>query len=211
MKHTNKVAKPSASRERLVDAAEFLMSRHGYLGTSISMVCKELKIPPTSIYWHFKSKEDLLVAVIKQGAERFLSRMDELERQYLKEKSSDHKKIIKIAAKLLDSDHDFFRFMMLIMVDSRNFPERGISTITDLRKRSLNWWKGLLMVVFAPLGEVKAKKLTNEYAAYCRHTINGAVIAQEFDENVSITKTFSQIFTLMEVLRDQLMTERVSD
>lgn len=210
MKQTQKGAKPSASREKLVDAAEFLMSRHGYLGTSISMVCKELKIPPTSIYWHFKSKEDLLVAVIKQGAERFLSRMDELERQYMKEKSSNHKKIIKIAAKLLDSDYDFFRFMMLIMLDRRNFPEQGINTITNLRKRSLNWWKGLLMVVFSPLGEEKAKKLTDEYAAFCRHTVNGAVIAQEFDENVSITKTFSQVFRLMEVLRDQLMAEQES-
>lgn len=210
MKRTNKVEKPSASRDRLIDAAGILMSQHGYLGTSISMVCKELKIPPTSIYWHFRSKEDLLVAVMEKGAERFLRRIEKLERQFKAEKKSNTKDVIKAAAKLLEDDHVFIRFWIHIVLEKRNFSKESMKIITDLRKKSLTWWEGLLMTFFSPLGEEQAKKMTHEYAAFCRHTINGAVIAKEFDEDVSIIKTFMRVFTLMEALRDQLMAERIN-
>ncbi|MGY2092992.1 TetR/AcrR family transcriptional regulator [Nocardia gipuzkoensis] len=59
------------SREQLLDVAERLMSVNGYAGTAVSLICKEAGVAPTSLYWHFGSKEGLLAAVMERGAARW--------------------------------------------------------------------------------------------------------------------------------------------
>ena len=39
----------------------------GYSGTSIAAVSKASGLPPSSIYWHFTDKDDLLAAVIERS------------------------------------------------------------------------------------------------------------------------------------------------
>jgi AcrR family transcriptional regulator len=61
-----------ASRELILDTVERLMASKGYAGTSISNVSAACGLSPSSIYWHFGSKEGLLAAVLARGADRFL-------------------------------------------------------------------------------------------------------------------------------------------
>ncbi|CAM2917148.1 TetR/AcrR family transcriptional regulator [Skermania piniformis] len=55
------------SRERILDAASEIASMRGYSGTSIAAVSKVSGLPPSSIYWHFADKDDLLAAVIERS------------------------------------------------------------------------------------------------------------------------------------------------
>jgi AcrR family transcriptional regulator len=67
-------------RELLLDAAERLMSERGYAGTPVSAICQAAGVAPTSLYWHFGSKEGLLASVMERGAARWfaaLPRWDE--------------------------------------------------------------------------------------------------------------------------------------
>ncbi|MFE3060734.1 TetR/AcrR family transcriptional regulator [Nocardia sp. NPDC059239] len=61
----------NGSRGQLLDVAERLMSVNGYAGTAVSAVCNEAGVAPTSLYWHFGSKEGLLAAVMERGATRW--------------------------------------------------------------------------------------------------------------------------------------------
>lgn len=56
----------SATRERILTAADQVLSERGYAGTSISAICEHAGVAPTSIYWHFGSKAGLLQAVLRQ-------------------------------------------------------------------------------------------------------------------------------------------------
>jgi AcrR family transcriptional regulator len=56
----------SATRDRILTAADQVLSERGYAGTSISAICQRAEIAPTSIYWHFGSKAGLLQAVLRQ-------------------------------------------------------------------------------------------------------------------------------------------------
>lgn len=54
-----------ATRERLVDAAVRLITRHGFAGTSLQMIADELGFTKAAIYYHFRTREQLLSAVVE--------------------------------------------------------------------------------------------------------------------------------------------------
>ncbi|WP_457746927.1 TetR/AcrR family transcriptional regulator [Sulfurimonas sp.] len=61
------------TREKILDVVFELVYIYGYHGTSMSMILKECAIPKGSLYHHFKSKKDMVLAVIK---ERLAPKMD---------------------------------------------------------------------------------------------------------------------------------------
>ena len=59
------------TREDVIAAAGRLFASHGYHGTSMRDLGRELGLRGSSLYSHVTSKEDLLVAVVERGAEHF--------------------------------------------------------------------------------------------------------------------------------------------
>lgn len=59
------------TREDVIEAAGRLFASRGYHGTSMRDLGRELGLRGSSLYSHVASKEDLLVAVVQRGAERF--------------------------------------------------------------------------------------------------------------------------------------------
>lgn len=55
------------SRDAILDTGGELMSRHGYAATSISMISAASGLPTSSIYWHFRSKDGIYVAVLERA------------------------------------------------------------------------------------------------------------------------------------------------
>lgn len=63
-----------ATRARLLEAAVRLITHHGFAGTSLQMIADELGFTKAAIYYHFRTREQLLSAVV----EPFLTRMREV-------------------------------------------------------------------------------------------------------------------------------------
>jgi AcrR family transcriptional regulator len=55
------------SRRRILDAAAEVAGVRGYDGTSIALVSEKCGLPASSIYWHFKNKDELIAAVIERS------------------------------------------------------------------------------------------------------------------------------------------------
>jgi AcrR family transcriptional regulator len=64
----------TARRTELVAVAARLFSERGYHGTSMQDLGNELGIQRGSLYAHIGSKEELLLDVVEEGADRFLER-----------------------------------------------------------------------------------------------------------------------------------------
>lgn len=62
---TGSGANRAATRERLVAAAVRLFTRHGFAGTSLQMIADELGFTKAAIYYHFRTREQLLTAVVE--------------------------------------------------------------------------------------------------------------------------------------------------
>ena len=63
-------------RQHLLDAAAGLICRRGYHGTSMRDIGRATDMLAGSIYYHFASKDELLVAIYAEGVQRIAERVD---------------------------------------------------------------------------------------------------------------------------------------
>jgi AcrR family transcriptional regulator len=63
------VTEEASTKDRLIDAAMRLFCERGYAATGVASVLKEAGVNSGSLYYFFKSKEDLLVAVLEKYLE----------------------------------------------------------------------------------------------------------------------------------------------
>lgn len=69
--------KRAEKREHLIEVATELFNRLGYHAAGVDQVIAEAGIAKTTLYRHFKSKEELIVAVLKRVDARFREDMRE--------------------------------------------------------------------------------------------------------------------------------------
>lgn len=72
-------AKPRKSNNRLdqlLDAAAGLFAAKGYRETTIREISNAIGMLPGSVYYHFPSKHELLLAVYEEGVRRMLQRLE---------------------------------------------------------------------------------------------------------------------------------------
>jgi len=60
-------------RQQLLEAAAHRFAVRGYEGTSIRDIARDVGMLPGSVYYHFRSKEELLLAVHRQGVEHVMT------------------------------------------------------------------------------------------------------------------------------------------
>ena len=71
--------KGSANRQRIVDAADHLFYSRGYNQTSFSDISEQTGIPRGNFYYYFKTKEDILQAVIDARVDEYNQLLAECE------------------------------------------------------------------------------------------------------------------------------------
>ncbi len=62
-----------SKREVLLDTALDLFARHGYRGAGINSILRESGVAKKTLYSHFPSKDDLIVAVIDYYGKKFIA------------------------------------------------------------------------------------------------------------------------------------------
>lgn len=60
-----------SNRERLVDAAAELFHRQGYRGTSLEELLERTGVSRSNLYYHFRGKAALALAVVRRWIERY--------------------------------------------------------------------------------------------------------------------------------------------
>jgi AcrR family transcriptional regulator len=59
--------KAARTRERILDAAARELAEHGYSGSSLRRVAGAAELKPGSLYFHFKTKDELMLTVLREG------------------------------------------------------------------------------------------------------------------------------------------------
>lgn len=62
-------------KQHLIDTAYQLFNRHGYHATGIDRILEESGVSKATLYKHFRSKEELILAVLQQRNEQVLALM----------------------------------------------------------------------------------------------------------------------------------------
>ncbi|MFB6641364.1 TetR/AcrR family transcriptional regulator [Streptomyces chartreusis] len=120
------------SRQRILDAAVEIAGERGYDGTSIAAVSAKCGLPASSIYWHFKDKDDLIAAVIERSFEAWLTAV-ELPGE---EAGTPLERVTAMAgnvAKSLVDAPDFLRLGLMLALERRPTEPRGRTVFLQVR------------------------------------------------------------------------------
>jgi AcrR family transcriptional regulator len=69
------------SRQRFIDAAIRLFARHSFAGTSLQMIADEVGVTKSAVHHHFRTREELLTAVVEPLAEELRAAIAAAETQ----------------------------------------------------------------------------------------------------------------------------------
>lgn len=72
---TTQAAVRAGPKEAIRNCAIELFGKQGYTGTSMRDIAKAVGVLPGSLYAHIESKEALLIEIVEDGIERFVSRV----------------------------------------------------------------------------------------------------------------------------------------
>ena len=77
-KRTAKQERAERTRIEILQAAIELFARRGILATTMNELAKAIKMTPGALYWHFPTKEDLLLASMEELHRRFIGEFAEV-------------------------------------------------------------------------------------------------------------------------------------
>jgi AcrR family transcriptional regulator len=71
-KRTIKQDRAVKTRQEILNSAITLFARRGILATTMAELARAIHMTPGALYWHFPTKEDLLLAAIEELHQRFV-------------------------------------------------------------------------------------------------------------------------------------------
>lgn len=63
--------------QQVLDGAARVFAQRGFAAASVRDIVQPIGMQPGSLYYHFPAKEDLLVAVYREGVRRLIARVDQ--------------------------------------------------------------------------------------------------------------------------------------
>ncbi|WP_409436777.1 TetR family transcriptional regulator [Mycobacterium sp. SMC-14] len=163
------------SRERILDAASEIAAERGYEGTSIALVSAKCELPASSIYWHFKNKDDLIAAVIERSFASWLSAWQ------VPEEGTAHQRVqglaMQIAKALLESP-DFIRLGLMLALERRPIEARARAMFIQVRTQTAVALTQTLSELTPGLTETQMRQLVT----YAIAGADGLFIANEVDD-----------------------------
>src|SRR6266478_2785694 len=71
----------TSKRDRLIEAAKIMFYQQGVTGTTLADIAQRAQIPLGNVYYHFRTKEALVEAVIQAHLQELQSLFAQLDRQ----------------------------------------------------------------------------------------------------------------------------------
>jgi AcrR family transcriptional regulator len=99
-------SKGERNRQRIVEAANLLFYQRGYNQTSFSDIAAAAEVPRGNFYYYFKTKDDILEAVIEDRMELLRGLLPRWEAEYPDPKGR-LKRFVEI---LLNEEHNILRY-----------------------------------------------------------------------------------------------------
>ncbi|MFE8015889.1 TetR family transcriptional regulator [Streptomyces antibioticus] len=168
------------SRQRILDAAVEIAGERGYEGTSIAAVSAACGLPASSIYWHFKDKDDLIAAVIERSFDTWLAAV-ELPGE---ETGTPLERVTALAgnvAKSLVEAPDFLRLGLMLALERRPAEPRGRTVFLQVRDIARAKIAEMAEVLVPGLDEESVQTLTTYAVAgadglFVQREINGDAV-----------------------------------
>ncbi|NUT24525.1 MAG: TetR/AcrR family transcriptional regulator [Streptomyces sp.] len=147
------------SRQRILDAAVEIAGERGYEGTSIAAVSAKCGLPASSIYWHFKDKDDLIAAVIERSFATWLAAVELPGEGYGTPLERTVAMAANVAKSLVEAP-DFLRLGLMLALERRPAEPRGRTVFLQVREIAGRKITEMIETLFPGLDDAAVHTLT---------------------------------------------------
>jgi AcrR family transcriptional regulator len=196
---TKKQQQGEQSRELILDATERLMSTRGYAATSISDIRKACGLPPSSIYWHFGSKDGVLAAVMERGADRFFAAIPT---------SEDADEQLAVLSALQAQHPDFLRLLYMLSLERNNDPAVA-AVIRRVRDTAIRRFRDVVTRLLpTDVRPSKADRVATELTALAVALSDGVFFAKHLEPDTDVERMYLRLFQTVTALIPILLEEK---
>lgn len=187
------------SRRKILDAAVEVAGERGYEGTSIALVSAKCGLPASSIYWHFKDKDELIAAVIERSFATWLDAVS-----LPGEDGDTRERILGLAvtvAKGLLEAPDFLRLGLMLALERRPQEPSARTMFLRVRDTAHRYFADIIRESGGELDEASVQLLTT----YAIAAADGLFIAKEVGgDSVDLIRLFELHATSVLTAAEQL-------
>jgi AcrR family transcriptional regulator len=165
--------KPQDSRDEILKAAIRLFARRGFHETSMSEVAREAKVSKALIFWHFKTKEELFLAVLNRLLEPYF--IDFAEEVGALDERAQFRKLVQSYLLFVRDNGASVRFFLGQLLHGEKVPEElGVQVM-----KLYDGYRGLMIDVIrrAQDKHMCSRDITPEAAvSFMMSALNGSLI-----------------------------------
>lgn len=196
---TKKQQQGEQSRELILDATERLMATRGYAATSISDIRAACGLPPSSIYWHFGSKEGVLAAVMERGADRFFAAIPSGETA---------EQQLKVTARLQADHPDFLRLFYMLSLE-RSADPAVAEVVRHVRDTAIARFRDAISQLLpADTPPTKADRVVTELTAVAVAFSDGIFFAEHLETGATdVERMYRRLYQTITALIPILLEE----
>jgi AcrR family transcriptional regulator len=191
MASTKPATRGDQSRRDILDAAEHLMAHDGYSAVSIARLEDASGLPASSIYWHFGSKERVLLAVMERGAEQFFVTLDRIE-------SFDGEPLERVRALFAAmaqhlSEHPLFLRLLLTVGLQRSATGEAGAVVDHIRSEGLAHAKEISRVVAEAVDHEVDEHTIEEMGRLVMAVADGLVFSAQIGEPIRLEELMQRM------------------
>ncbi|MFB4308504.1 TetR/AcrR family transcriptional regulator [Actinomadura sp. GTD37] len=137
------------SRLRILEATLAIAAERGYDGTSIALVTEATGLPASSVYWHFRNKDELLAETLEFSYRRWRETAPTWqERVGIADPAEEIRDRLQRASHAITTRPEFWRLgLMLGLANRPKEPaarRRYIEVRAETRTAIRDWWEQVL-------------------------------------------------------------------
>ncbi len=165
------------SRDEILKAAMQLFANRGFHETSMSEVAREARVSKALIFWHFKTKEDLFVAVLNRLLEPYF--IDFTEEAAAMDERAQIEKLVESYLSFVRDNASSVRFFLAQMLHDQKLSE----SLNEQVLRLYSGYRAMLVELIKSAQEkgICARRSAPESAAaFLLSALNGLLIEYLF-------------------------------
>jgi AcrR family transcriptional regulator len=166
-------AQSNDSRDEILKAAMQLFANRGFHETSMSEVAREARVSKALIFWHFKTKEELFVAVLNRLLEPYF--IDFSEEAAAMDERAQILKLVESYLAFVRDNASSVRFFLAQMLHDQKLSE----SLNEQVLKLYNGYRAMLVELIASgqNKEICTRRTTPESAAaFLLSALNGLLI-----------------------------------
>ena len=168
------------SRDEILRAAMHLFANRGFHETSMSEVAREAHVSKALIFWHFKTKEELFVAVLNRLLEPYF--IDFAEEAGVLDERAQIRKLVEFYLDFVRDNASSVRFFLAQMLHDQRFSEG----LNEQVLKIYSGYRGMLVELIARAQQkgLCTLRFTPQAAAgFLLSALNGILIEHLFMAN----------------------------